>query len=89
MTRIVHCIKLDQEAEGLEFPPLPGAVGQKIFENVSREAWQQWLRLQTMMINENRLNMADPQHRNYLMEQVQAHFFGAGADQVSGYIPPR
>ncbi len=89
MSRTVNCIKLGQEAEGLDFPPLPGAIGQKIFENVSKEAWQQWIRLQTMIINENRLNLADPAHRKYLMEQVQNHFFGVGADQISGYVPPK
>ncbi|MDR2166058.1 MAG: oxidative damage protection protein [Zoogloeaceae bacterium] len=89
MTRTVHCVKLGQEAEGLDFPPLPGPLGQKIFENVSKEAWQQWIRLQTMIINENRLNLADPNHRKYLAAQVEEHFFGAGADQISGYVPPR
>ncbi|MDR2164760.1 MAG: oxidative damage protection protein [Zoogloeaceae bacterium] len=88
MTRTVRCVKLGREAEGLERAPLPGPVGQRIFENVSQEAWQQWLRLQTMIINEHRLNMADPQHRKYLLEQVQNHFFGEGADQVAGYVPP-
>ncbi|MDR3157558.1 MAG: oxidative damage protection protein [Zoogloeaceae bacterium] len=89
MTRTVNCIKLGVEAEGLDFPPLPGPLGQKIFEHVSRDAWQQWIRLQTMIINENRLNMADSGHRKYLMEQVSNHFFGQGADQVSGYVPPQ
>jgi Fe-S cluster biosynthesis and repair protein YggX len=88
MARTVHCVKLGQEAEGLDFPPLPGPLGQKIFESVSKEAWQQWIRLQTMIINENRLNLADPNHRKYLMEQVEEHFFGAGADRISGYVPP-
>ena len=89
MSRTVNCIKLGREAEGLDFPPLPGELGKKIFENVSKEAWQQWIRLQTMIINENRLNLADPAHRKYLAEQVQNHFFGAGADQVAGYVPPK
>jgi Fe-S cluster biosynthesis and repair protein YggX len=89
MSRTVKCIKLGQEAEGLDFPPLPGALGQRIFENVSKEAWQQWIRLQTMIINENRLNLADPAHRKYLMEQVESHFFGPGAAAVSGYVPPK
>lgn len=89
MPRMVHCIKLGREAEGLDFPPLPGELGKRIYENVSKEAWQQWVRLQTMLINENRLNLADPQHRKYLMEQVEKHFFGAGADRVQGYVPPR
>jgi Fe-S cluster biosynthesis and repair protein YggX len=89
MARTVKCIKLGREAEGLDFPPMPGALGAKIFENVSKEAWQQWIRLQTMLINENRLNLADAQHRKYLAEQVEKHFFGGGADNVSGYVPPR
>ena len=88
MTRTVHCVKLGREAEGLDRPPYPGALGKRIFENVSKEAWQQWIRLQTMIINENRLNLADPQHRKYLAEQLEKHFFSTGADQVQGYVPP-
>ncbi|GHU09981.1 putative Fe(2+)-trafficking protein [Betaproteobacteria bacterium] len=89
MSRTVNCIKLGREAEGLDFPPLPGELGKKLFAQVSKEAWQQWIRLQTMIINENRLNMADPAHRKYLQEQVTNHFFGEGATQVSGYVPPK
>jgi len=89
MARTVNCIKLGREAEGLDLPPYPGALGKRIFENVSKEAWQQWICMQTMIINENRLNLADPQHRKYLSEQVEKHFFGAGADQVQGYVAPR
>jgi len=88
MTRMVNCIKLGHEAEGLDFPPMPGEMGKKLWESVSKEAWQQWIKLQTMIINENRLNLADAQHRKYLAEQVQKHFFGGGADQVSGFVPP-
>lgn len=89
MARTVNCIKLGTESEGLDFPPLPGELGKKIFENVSKEAWQQWIRMQTMIINENRLSLADPRHRAYLSEQLQKHFFGEGADQISGYVPPK
>ncbi len=89
MARMVNCIKLGREAEGLDFPPMPGEMGKRIYENVSKEAWQQWIRLQTMIINENRLNLADAQHRKYLAEQVEKHFFGEGAAQVAGYVPPR
>jgi len=89
MARTVHCIKLGREAEGLDFPPMPGDLGKRLFESVSKEGWQQWIRLQTMIINENRLNLADPSHRKYLAEQIENHFFGAGADKVSGYVPPR
>ncbi|MBS1198418.1 MAG: oxidative damage protection protein [Proteobacteria bacterium] len=89
MARNVNCIKLGREAEGLDLPPYPGPLGKRIFENVSKEAWQQWIRMQTMIINENRLNLADPQHRKYLSEQVEKHFFGSGADQLQGYVAPQ
>ena len=89
MGRMVNCIKLGREAVGLDFPPMPGDLGKRIYENVSKEAWQQWIRLQTMLINENRLNLADANARKYLAEQVQKHFFGEGADSASGFVPPR
>jgi Fe-S cluster biosynthesis and repair protein YggX len=88
MTRMVHCVKLGREAEGLAFPPVPGELGKRIFESVSKEAWAAWTRHQTMLINENRLSLADPQARKYLMAQMEQYFFGAGADQVAGYVPP-
>ncbi|MDR2174298.1 MAG: oxidative damage protection protein [Burkholderiales bacterium] len=88
MARLVHCVKLDREAEGLDFPPYPGALGQRIFENVSKEAWQQWVRQQTMLVNEHRLNMADPEARRWLAQQTEANFFGAGAEKPAGYVPP-
>ncbi|KAB2319855.1 oxidative damage protection protein [Betaproteobacteria bacterium SCN1] len=89
MTRMVNCVKLGREAEGLAFPPVPGELGKKIFESVSKEAWSGWQRQQTMLINENRLNLADPQARKYLMEQMSRYFFGGGAvDQAAGYVPP-
>jgi Fe-S cluster biosynthesis and repair protein YggX len=88
MARMVNCVKLGREAEGLDLPPIPGALGQRIFENVSKEAWQQWLKYQTMLINENRLNLMDPRARKYLSEQMEKHFFAEGADQVTGYEPP-
>jgi len=89
MARTVHCIKLGRQAEGLDFPPYPGELGKRIFENVSKEAWAQWIRLQTMLVNENRLNLADPKARKYLAEQMERHFFGAGADAAAGYVPPQ
>ena len=88
MTRMVNCIKLGREAEGLDFPPVPGPLGRRVFENVSKEAWQQWVRYQTMLINENRLNLMDARARKYLAEQMEKHFFGDGADQIGGYVPP-
>ncbi len=59
MARMVKCIKLGREAEGLDFPPYPGELGKRLWENVSKEAWQQWIKHQTMLINENRLNLVD------------------------------
>lgn len=75
MTRMVHCIKLNREVEGLDRPPMPGELGKRIFENVSKEAWTQWQRYQTMLINENRLNLSDPEARDYLKQQIEDYFF--------------
>ncbi|MBQ8829850.1 MAG: oxidative damage protection protein [Burkholderiaceae bacterium] len=88
MTRMVHCVKLGREAEGLDFPPLPGELGKKIYLNVSKEAWDQWKRLQTMLVNENRLSMADPRARQWLMEQIKEHFFGAGVAHPENFVAP-
>jgi Fe-S cluster biosynthesis and repair protein YggX len=88
MARTVKCIKLGKEAEGLDFPPYPGPLGKRIFENVSKDAWKQWLAHQTMLVNENRLNLADKKARDYLAEQMEKHFFGGGADVAAGYVPP-
>lgn len=88
MTRMVQCIKLGREAEGLERPPYPGELGKRIWESVSKEAWQGWMTHQTMLVNENRLNLADVRARKYLAQQMENYFFGSGADQVAGYVPP-
>ena len=87
MSRTVKCVKMGREAEALDFPPLPGALGQRVLENVSKEAWQGWLRYQTMLINENRLSLADARARKYLATQLEAYFFGDGAETPSGYSP--
>lgn len=89
MARMIQCVKLGREAEGMDVPPLPGEVGRKVYENVSKEAWAGWIKHQTMLINENRLNLADSRARQYLMQQLQNYFFGAGADMPQGYVPPR
>jgi Fe-S cluster biosynthesis and repair protein YggX len=89
MARTVKCVKLGREAEGLDFPPYPGALGKRIFESISKEAWQAWIKHQTMLINENRLNLADSRARQYLAEQMEQHFFGSGADVAMGYVPPK
>ena len=88
MTRTVNCVRLHTEAEGLDFAPIPGALGQRVFENVSKEGWAQWLKHQTMLINENRLSMLDPRARQYLLKQCEAFFFGDGGDAATGYVPP-
>jgi len=74
MARTVKCIKLGHEAEGLDFPPYPGELGKRIYENVSKEAWAAWLKQQTMLVNENRLSLADPSARKYLSQQTEAYF---------------
>lgn len=88
MARTVQCIMLKKEAEGLDSPPYPGELGKKIWESVSKEAWAAWLRHQTMLVNENRLNLADAKARQYLVRQMENHFFGQGAEAAQGYVPP-
>jgi len=88
MPRMVKCVKLGREAEGLDFPPYPGELGKRIYEAVSKEAWKQWLELQKMLVNENRLNLADKKARDYLAQQMEKHFFGGEADRAAGYVPP-
>ncbi|WP_026285339.1 oxidative damage protection protein [Thiomonas sp. FB-6] len=88
MSRMVNCIKLGREAPGLDFPPYPGELGKRIFDSVSKEAWQGWLKHQTMLVNENRLNLADASARQYLARQMDRYFFGEGAEQPTGYVPP-
>lgn len=89
MPRMIHCVKLGREAEGLDFPPVPGELGKKLWENVSKEAWAAWQKHQTMLVNENRLNLADARARKYLLTQMEQYFFGEGADQPMGYVPPK
>jgi Fe-S cluster biosynthesis and repair protein YggX len=86
---MVKCVKLGREAEGLDFPPVPGELGRRLYENVSKEAWQAWQAQQTRLINEMRLNLADAKARKYLLEQSEKYFFGGGADEASGYVPTK
>jgi Fe-S cluster biosynthesis and repair protein YggX len=85
---MVNCVKLNKEAEGLDRAPYPGDLGQRIFENVSKEAWQMWLGHQTMLINENRLSPIDPKHRAFLEQEMEKFFFGEGSAMPEGYVPP-
>ena len=87
MTRLVNCVKLGRQAEGLDRPPYPGELGQRIFQQVSRQAWQDWLRHQTMLINENRLSPMDPQSRKFLEEQMDKFFFGSSSAMPPDYLP--
>lgn len=88
MSRTVQCVMLGAEAEGLPRPPYPGELGQRIFENVSQQAWRQWLSHQTMLINEYRLTPIEPAARKFLKEQMEAFFFGDGSSRPEGYRPP-
>ncbi|MBX6317559.1 oxidative damage protection protein [Pigmentiphaga sp.] len=89
MTRMVYCVKLKKEAEGLDYPPYPGELGTKIWQNISKEAWQEWVQTQTRLVNENRLNLADARARKYLQQQMQRYLFEDGHVEAQGYVPPK
>lgn len=89
MSRMIKCVKLGRAAEGLALPPYPGELGKRIFENVSKEAWQMWLKHQTMLINENRISPIDPKARKFLEGEMEKFFFGAGSAPPEGYVPPQ
>ena len=89
MTRMVQCVKLGREAEGLDRPPYPGDLGVRIYNNVSREAWAEWLQHQTMLINEYRLTPIEPKARQFLEEQMEKFFFSdEGAEKPKEFVPP-
>ncbi len=88
MPRTVYCRKLKQELPGLDQPPFPGPKGQDIYDNISRQAWQEWLDHQTMLINEKRLNMMDLTARTYLNEQRERFLSGESYDRAEGFVPP-
>ena len=88
MARLIHCVKLDSEAEGLDRPPYPGELGQRIFENISKDAWQSWMQHQTMLINENRLSVIDPKAREFLEKEMEKFLFGDGSEIPEGFTPP-
>lgn len=85
----VNCIKLNKELEGLDRAPYPGELGKKILESVSKEAWQHWLDYQTMLINENNLNLFEESSQSYLKQQMEIYFFSEGGevDKIEGYKP--
>ena len=88
MTRTVHCAKLGIDAEGLDFAPWPGPLGQRIYEQVSRQAWQQWLGHQTMLMNESRLTPVDSKARKFLEAEMEKYFFGAGSEKPKEFQAP-
>ena len=84
----LHCVKLDKDLEGLERAPYPGELGKRILENVSKDAWQMWLDHQTMLINENNLNLFEASSQSYLKEQMEKYFFAEDdLDSIQGYTP--
>ena len=88
MTRTVHCVKLGKEAEGLDAPTYPGELGQRIFDNVSKEAWKMWLGQQTILINEHRITPIDPEARKFLETEMEKFFFGGGSEMPGGFVMP-
>jgi Fe-S cluster biosynthesis and repair protein YggX len=84
----LHCIKLNKDLEGLERAPYPGELGKRILENVSKDAWHMWLDHQTMLINENNLNLFEASSQSYLKEQMEKYFFAEDdLDSIQGYTP--
>jgi len=87
MGKMVNCVILKKEAEGLEKAPYPGELGQRILENTSKEGWKLWMKQQTMLMNEHRLSPMDPKHRKFLEEEMEKFFFGGGSATPDGYTP--
>jgi Fe-S cluster biosynthesis and repair protein YggX len=88
MSRTIYCTYLQRDAEGLERVPYPGELGQRIYANISREAWQLWLRHQTMLMNEYRLTPIDPKARKFLVEEMEKFLFGGGSQKPEGFVNP-
>jgi len=88
MAREVFCGYFQKELEGLDRPPYPGEIGQRIYNSVSKQAWQMWIEHQTMLINENKLSMANPESRQFLQEEMIKFFFGEGSQKPKEYVPP-
>ena len=88
MTRIVHCVYLKRDAEGLGYAPYPGELGQRIYSSVSKEAWAHWLKHQTMLINEYRLSPIEPKARKFLVAEMEKFFFGGGSDKPEAFVAP-
>ena len=87
MSRTVNCVLLGKEMEGMDYAPYPGDLGQRIYDNVSKEAWQRWVGHQTMLINENRLTPIEPEARKFLETEMEKFLFGGGSDKPKDYVP--
>jgi len=88
MTRMVNCVRLCREAEGLAYAPWPGELGKRIYDNVSKQAWAEWVARQTMLINENRLSPLEPKARAFLETEMRKFLFEGGSEAPAGYVPP-
>lgn len=88
MARMVQCARLKREAEGLDYPPYPGELGVRIWQSISKQAWEQWMQTQTRLVNENRLNLADARARKYLAAQMEKFLFEDEDVEAHGYVPP-
>ena len=88
MTRMVYCQALKQELEGLTFQTWPGELGKRIYDNISQQAWQLWMKHQTMLINEHRLSPLNPEHRKFLEVEMEKFLFGGGSEKPAGYVAP-
>ncbi|MFQ3197376.1 MAG: Fe-S cluster biosynthesis and repair protein YggX [Paraglaciecola sp.] len=88
MSRTVYCKRLNKEADGLDFQLYPGELGKEIFDNICKEAWADWQKKQTMLINENKLNMMEPTARQFLETQMQGYLFEGKEPDIQGYVPP-
>jgi len=86
---MIHCVKLGKELSGLERAPYPGVLGQRIYESISKEAWQQWLQHQTILVNEYRLSMFEPKAKQFLLSEMEKYLFGGGAIMPEGFVPPK
>jgi Fe-S cluster biosynthesis and repair protein YggX len=87
MARKVHCVLLKREAEGLDYSPYPGELGKRIYDNISKEAWAQWVAHQTMLINENRLTPIEPKARAFLVAEMEKFLFAGGSSKPKDFVP--
>ena len=88
MTRKIHCVKLGKEAEGLDYVPYPGELGQRVYDNISAQVWQQWVNHQTMLINEYRLTPVEPKARKFLEDEMEKFLFGEGSEKPKEFVDP-